>query len=160
MIERGRDELPVAIHGLSFAQPQAPESLLGKYKPAVEGAINIGILHTSLAGAPGHDPYAPCSIADLEATGFDYWALGHIHKRSVSQGRCTVVMPGMPQGRDVNEAGPKSVTLATIDDDRSIGIEERVTSVAEFDRIFVDATGVDDWARTHRSRGRRAGTGP
>ena len=59
-VERASGDFPVAIHGLSFAQPQAPESLVGKYKPAVEGAANIGILHTSLAGSAGHDPYAPC----------------------------------------------------------------------------------------------------
>jgi DNA repair exonuclease SbcCD nuclease subunit len=34
--------VPIAIHGLSFAKPQAPESLLGKYKPPVAGAFNIG----------------------------------------------------------------------------------------------------------------------
>jgi exonuclease SbcD len=28
------------MHGLSFAKPQAPESLLAKYRPPVDGAIN------------------------------------------------------------------------------------------------------------------------
>lgn len=145
IFERGRDQIPVAIHGLSFAQPQAPESLLAKFKPAVDGAANIGILHTSLAGALGHDAYAPCSVADLDATGFDYWALGHIHKRAVYQGRATIVMPGMPQGRDINEAGAKSVTLATILDDHSVQLEERTTSIAEFQRVSIDATGLGEW---------------
>lgn len=144
-IERGSGQFPVAIHGLSFAQPHAPESLLGKYRPPVEGAVNIGLMHTSLAGAPGHDLYAPCSLADLQGTGFRYWALGHVHKRSVVEGGCAIVMPGMPQGRDINEAGAKSVTLVTIGDDRSIRIEERVTSIAQFERVAVDATGIDDW---------------
>ncbi len=137
--------MPVVIHGLSFARPQAPESLVPKYKPPVQGAVNVGLMHTSLAGAPGHDPYAPCSVADLKATGFGYWALGHVHKRSVIEGACTIVMPGMPQGRDINEAGPKSVTLATIRDDGAVEIEERVTSLAQFERVGVDATGIDDW---------------
>lgn len=145
MVDRTLGDSPIAIHGLSFAQPHAPESLVGKYKPAVEGAANIGILHTSLGGAPGHDPYAPCSVADLQRTGFDYWALGHVHKRMVVQGKCSVVMPGMPQGRDINEAGSKSVTLVTISDDRSIQIEERVTSIAQFERLAVDVTGLQDW---------------
>lgn len=102
-------------------------------------------MHTSLGGAPGHDLYAPCSLADLQTTGFHYWALGHVHKRSATEGTCAIVMPGMPQGRDINEAGPKSVTLVTIGDDRSIHLEERVTSVAQFERVTVDATGMDDW---------------
>lgn len=144
-IERASGQFPVTIHGLSFAQPHAPQSLIGKYRPPVEGAVNIGLMHTSLAGAPGHDLYAPCSFADLQGTGFRYWALGHVHKRSVVEGGCAIVMPGMPQGRDINEAGAKSVTLVTIGDDRSIRIEERVTSIAQFERVAVDVTGIDDW---------------
>lgn len=144
-IGRGRGEVPVVVHGLSFAQPLAPESLLGKYRPPIADAVNIGILHTSLAGSLGHDPYAPCSPADLHSSGFRYWALGHIHKRAVVEGASTIVMPGMPQGRDINEAGTKSVSLVTIGDDRSIRVEERVTSLAEFARVGVDLTGVGDW---------------
>ena len=145
VVDRSNGDFPVAIHGLSFAQPHAPESLIGKYKLPIEGAVNIGLLHTSLAGALGHDLYAPCSLADLQATGFRYWALGHVHKRSVVEGKCAIVMPGMPQGRDINEAGAKSVTLVTVADDRSIQIEERVTSIAQFERVSIDATRIDDW---------------
>jgi exonuclease SbcD len=137
--------LDVRFHGLSFASPKAPESLLGKYPGPSEGAINIGIMHTSLAGAPGHDVYAPCSVADLHAHGYDYWALGHIHQRKVHDGARTVVMPGMPQGRDINEAGEKSATLVTIRDDRSIEIEERLTSVAQFERLEVDIAETLEW---------------
>jgi DNA repair protein SbcD/Mre11 len=144
-IDRARGEVPVVIHGLSFARPQAPESLVSKYKPAVEGAVNIGMMHTSLGGTPPHDPYAPCSIADLRATGYRYWALGHIHKRSVTEGECTIVMPGNPQGRDINEAGAKSVSLVTVTDEGAIHVEERHTSVAQFERVTVDVTGIDDW---------------
>ncbi len=144
-VDRGKSDFPVVIHGLSFAKPHAPESMVSKYKPPVEGAVNIGMMHTSLAGAPGHDLYAPCSIADLQAIGFRYWALGHVHKRSVIEGDCTIVMPGNPQGRDINEAGPKSVSLVTVADDGSIRVEERNTSIAQFERVSVDATGIDDW---------------
>lgn len=144
-IDRERGDVPIVIHGLSFTKPHAPDSLLAKYKPPVEGAVNIGILHTSLAGAVGHDPYAPCSISDLQATGFRYWALGHVHKRWAAAGDCTIVMPGNPQGRDIGEAGPKTVSLITVADDRSITVEERNVSIAQFERISVDATGIDDW---------------
>tara|TARA_R110002012_G_scaffold258598_3_gene439174 strand:- start:10570 stop:11787 length:1218 start_codon:yes stop_codon:yes gene_type:complete len=145
MIERWPGEKPVAIHGLSFAQPTAPESLLPKYASAVPDAINVGIMHTSLGGAPGHDAYAPCSPAELQATGFDYWALGHIHKRSVITGSTTIVMPGMPQGRDINEDGPKSATLVSISEDGSVSLEEKPTALAEFSRITIDAGGLSDW---------------
>lgn len=139
----GRD---VVVHGISFAKPQAPESLLPKFKAPVPGAVNIGLLHTSLAGAEGHDTYAPCSLADLAGHGFDYWGLGHIHKRRVhAEAACTVVMPGIPQGRHIGEDGPKTVTLVTIAEDGRIDLEERVTSIAQFERVPVEVTGLVDW---------------
>ncbi|PRD40614.1 DNA repair exonuclease [Phyllobacterium phragmitis] len=144
-VEFTRDGLAVAIHGLSFAKPQAPDSLLPKYKSPVSDAINIGIMHTSLAGPSNHDVYAPCNVLDLHASGFDYWALGHIHQRTHHQGPRTVIMPGMPQGRDINEAGAKTVSLVTVADDRTIMVEEHLTSVAQFERVTVDLTGISEW---------------
>jgi DNA repair protein SbcD/Mre11 len=136
--------MPVAIHGLSFASDKAPDSLLPKYQRPAPDTVNIGLMHTSLGGAPGHDSYAPCGVADLQAAGFRYWALGHIHKRGVVEGAATIVMPGMPQGRDINEEGPKSVTLVTVADDGGLALEERVVGAAVFQRADVDLTGVDD----------------
>jgi len=144
-IERGAGVMPLVIHGLSFARPQVPESLLSQYQPPVPGAINLGLMHTSLAGAAGHDPYAPCALVDLQRSGFRYWALGHIHKRFVVEGACMVVMPGIPQGRDINEAGPKSVSLGTIHDSGAITLEERGTSLAQFERLTVDLDGITVW---------------
>ena len=140
-----RGGLDVAVHGVSFAQRHAPESLLTKFRGPHEGAVNVGMLHTSLGGSPSHDPYAPCQPAELHGAGFDYWALGHIHQRFEERGRATIVMPGNPQGRDINEAGPKTATLVTIADDGAISLEERPTSVAEFQRVAVDLGGVEDW---------------
>lgn len=143
--QRARGNRPVFVHGLSFANAHAPESLLGKYKPAIADAINIGILHTSLGGSTGHDPYAPCSVQELQATGFNYWALGHIHQRFETTSQCTVVMPGIPQGRDINEAGPKSVSLVTIGDDLTVVVEERLTSIAQFERLNLDVSRIEEW---------------
>lgn len=144
-IEITAGSLPVALHGLSFAKPHAPETLLPRYRPPVLDAVNIGIMHTSLAGSVGHDAYAPCNVIDLHASGFDYWALGHIHQRTHHAGKATVIMPGMPQGRDINEAGPKSVSIVTVADDRTITVEERLTSIAQFQRVEVDLTDVVEW---------------
>ncbi|MEZ5935930.1 MAG: DNA repair exonuclease [Alphaproteobacteria bacterium] len=146
------DDRDVAIHGVSFARPELPESLLPKYRQPLPDCNNIGLLHTSLAGAEGHDVYAPCSLADLTAQGFDYWALGHVHKRQIyAETPCTVVMPGMPQGRDIGESGPKSVTLVTIADDGSISLDERMTGVAQFERLSLDLTGQDEWSDVLRA---------
>lgn len=142
-LDNGRE---VHVHGVSFANPHAPSSLLPTYRAPVPDAVNIGVMHTSLAGASRHDPYAPVGIADLSAHGFDYWALGHIHQRRVHLERPWIVMPGNPQGRDINEAGPKGVTLVSVGDDGTITCEERHVAIAVFERIAVDLSGVDDWS--------------
>ena len=138
-------DLALSIHGLSFAKPHAPESLLEKYHRPAPDAVNIGIMHTSLAGAAGHDLYAPCKASDLHGWGFDYWALGHVHVRAQHAGDRMVIMPGMPQGRDINEAGAKTVTLVTVNDDRTLTVEERLTSIAQFERVSVDLSAAQTW---------------
>ena len=133
------------VHGVSFGGPHADESLLPKFKNPEEGALNIAMLHTSLSGAAGHDPYAPCSVADLSRMGFDYWALGHVHKAEVHSHDPWIVMPGTPQGRDIGESGPKSATLITIGDSKRIAeVREIPTSILEFHKVAVDVTGMQD----------------
>jgi DNA repair exonuclease SbcCD nuclease subunit len=140
---------PVWVHGVSFSGKHAPESLLPKFAAPVPDAVNIAMLHTSLAGASGHDPYAPCSLAELGTMGFDYWALGHVHKRQVHGQNPWVVIPGIPQGRDIGEAGPQSATLIDIDDGK-VSIDVIPTSAVEFASVSVDCTGCtsDDDLRT------------
>lgn len=141
----------VWIHGVSFNGPHATESLLPHFSAPVPGAVNIALLHTSLSGAEGHDPYAPCTPADLAAMGFDYWALGHVHRRQVHGSAPWIVMPGMPQGRDIGEAGPKSATLLTINAGR-IAISEIPTAAVEFRESLFAATADSDEALRHALR--------
>jgi DNA repair exonuclease SbcCD nuclease subunit len=112
--------LEVTVHSVSFMSAHAPESLLLHYKPPVEGAAIVSLLHTSLSSALGHDLRALYSPVDLAASGFNYWAHGHTHKRVASQSECAVVMPSMPHGRDINKRSSKSAMLFTASDDRCV----------------------------------------
>ena len=134
----------LAVHGVSFARG-VPDHPLARFPQPVPGAVNVGMLHTSLGGAAGHDPYAPVSPAELAALGYDYWALGHIHARSVLPGPPLIVMPGMPQGRDIGEAGPKSATLVSVAASGRMTAEARPTALAEFARAEVSLAGAEGW---------------
>lgn len=137
---------PIAFHGVSFGKGHILESLLPKFKNAVPDVFNIGLLHTSFNGSPSHDVYAPCTEKELRDKGFQYWALGHIHKRfSYQTGECAIVMPGIPQGRDINEDGVKTVTLGMVDDYGVLTLEERAVSLAEFSRISIHLENETDW---------------
>ncbi len=108
------DELGVAIHGRSFPERKVTEDLVPAYPPPVQGLFNIGLLHTSLNGRPGHDTYAPTDVATLAAKGYDYWALGHVHAREVVLEAPRIVYPGNLQGRDANETGAKGCELVSV----------------------------------------------
>lgn len=135
----------VAIHGLSFANAHAPTSLLPAYPPPQAGVFNLGIMHSSLGGSEGHDSYAPCSVTDLDGAGYDYWALGHIHKRAVYEGRATIVMPGNPQGRDIGESGDRSVTMVDVADDNSLSLTPLSVASLRFDHHPLDIGGISAW---------------
>jgi exonuclease SbcD len=112
------DELRVAIHGQGYADQAVTRNLAAYYPPPVPDYFNIGVLHTALNGREGHLPYAPCAADELIARGFDYWALGHVHKRESVEGtgRVRMEFPGNIQGRNIRETGAKGCLLVTVDD--------------------------------------------
>jgi len=110
------DELKVALHGQSFRQRDVTDNLVLGYPDPVAGMFNIGVLHTALGGMAGHENYAPCSLDDLKAKGYDYWALGHVHNGQVLHENPHVVFPGNLQGRHIRETGPKGAHLVTVED--------------------------------------------
>lgn len=132
------------VHGVSFTQRKTPESLLGKYGKPDPHCFNIGMLHTSLTGAEGHNDYAPCTVNELIDKGFDYWALGHIHKRQIHHEQPAIVMPGNPLGRHINEAGERSISLVTLARGEKPDIRSITLAPVRFERLTVSLDAVDD----------------
>lgn len=136
------EELSVAIHGRSFPERAVDEDLVPSYPAPVADFFNIGILHTSLNGRPGHDPYAPTDIATLVAKGYDYWPLGHVHAREVVAEAPRVVFPGNLQGRHANEIGAKGCELVTVEAGR-IEAEFVALDVVRWNQVVVPLDGLD-----------------
>jgi exonuclease SbcD len=129
--------LPVSVHGQSFATRAVTANLARDYPAADADRFNIGLLHTSVDGREGHDNYAPCSVEQLSGHGYQYWALGHVHQREVLSETPWIVFPGNLQGRHINEAGPKGATLVTVTDDRVAKAEPIVLDDVRWARIEV-----------------------
>lgn len=134
------DDLGVAIHGQSFADRAVSENLAAAYPPPRAGWFNIGLLHTSADGTFGHDTYAPCAISDLVGKSYDYWALGHVHRRRVIATDPYIVFPGNLQARHVNEPGEKSFTLVTVEGGQVREVAPCPVDTLRFAEIFVDAS--------------------
>lgn len=138
-------ELGVKIHGQGFARQAVTEDLAAGYPPAVADSFNIGILHTALDGREGHDSYAPCKVDRLLQKGYDYWALGHVHKREVVRVADPVILfPGNVQGRHIREEGPKGCTLVSVERGRVTSLEHRDLDVLRWSRCDVDLGGSID----------------
>jgi DNA repair exonuclease SbcCD nuclease subunit len=110
------EDLGVAIHGQSYANRDVYENLAVTYPDPLPDMINIGILHCLISGAEGHLPYSPCTLDELAAKGYDYWALGHVHKYGVLREQPHIVYSGCTQGRHIREPGEKGCVLVELED--------------------------------------------
>ena len=134
------DELAVAIHGRSFETQHVDENLAAGFATAEKGMFNIGLLHTSLDGREGHAVYAPCSADDLRSKGYQYWALGHIHKQEFVSKDPWIVFSGCIQGRHIRETGAKGCVLVTVEDGSVSTVEKCPLDVMRWIEGNVDLT--------------------
>lgn len=134
------ENIGVCIHGRGYARVETKEDLSQSYPAPRRGQFNIGLLHTAAGGREGHADYAPCTPTALANKGYDYWALGHVHKREVLLERPWIVFPGNLQGRHARETGPKGATLVTVEDGRIESVEHRTLDVARWTVCQVDAS--------------------
>lgn len=133
--------LKVALHGHSFKQQAVTDNLVPHYPEPTPSVFNIGVLHTALAGAVGHLPYAPCSLEDLKAKGYNYWALGHVHEGRILNEKPHVVFPGNLQGRHIRESGPKGARLVSVVDGEIISVAPMYCDVVRWSRVIVTVDG-------------------
>jgi len=132
------DALNVALHGQSFREKAVTVNLVPGYPAPMPDAFNIGVLHTALGGMGDHANYAPCSLRELVAKGYDYWALGHVHQGQVMHERPHVVFPGNLQGRHVREAGPKGACLVTVEAGEIVEVAGPAFDVVRWTVLDVD----------------------
>ena len=131
------EELKVALHGRSFADRAATENYAIGYPAPVQGWFNIGVLHTSCTGRPGHAAYAPCTLGDLTARGYQYWALGHVHEYEELSQDPWIVFPGNLQGRSVRECSPKGAVLVEVIDGEVSQVRRLIVDTARWASIEV-----------------------
>lgn len=133
------DGLAVALHGQSFKQKETTANLVTGYPTAIPDHFNIGVLHTALEGYAAHANYAPCTVDELHAKGYQYWALGHVHEFAQWSGSSTIVFPGNLQGRNIRECGRRGAVLVTVEDEEIVSIERILIDVLRWEHLQIDA---------------------
>lgn len=100
------DDLNCDVYGAAFVSPQQP-ALLQDFRVENKNAINLMVLHGDLQPA---SPYCPIRPEEIAASGLDYLALGHVHRRLTDRaGTTTYAYPGCLMGRGFDECGQKGI---------------------------------------------------
>ncbi|MCM3690292.1 metallophosphoesterase family protein [Neobacillus niacini] len=128
----------VHLYGFSYLKRHILDKRIDDYHKQEPADFHIGILHGNEGGGTEHDNYAPFTIKDLQEKDFDYWALGHIHKRTILSETPPIIYPGNLQGRNKKEGGMKGCYCITLNE-----LEARkefiVTSDVVWEEVYIDA---------------------
>ncbi len=141
-----RNKKPVAdISGISFQEKVIKDNLALKYKTVSNPSpVSIAVLHGTTGKAGPHENYAPFKVTDVLNKGFNYWALGHIHKRQIiHESNPAIVYPGNPQGRDFGETGEKGCYLVEIDSNSKVNLKFIPVHLIRFEHIEVELNDED-----------------
>ena len=143
------DHIGVAIHGQGYQSRAMANNLAAQYPRRMPEYFNIGILHTALNGREGHEPYAPCTLDDLRQKGYDYWALGHVHKREEVSKYPWIVFPGNIQGRHIRETGAKGASLVTVENGEVTAVAHHALDVLRWSVCRVDLSACEALEAVH-----------
>lgn len=143
----GREgETRLWIVAAGHGHPQVTDNLASQFqRPPEDGVPAMAVLHTQVSsarGASGHQPYAPSDPATLRSSGFDYWALGHVHLRGRATPDAPAWYPGNLMGRSPRETGPKGGLLVELDGDGLVR-EPRFVPFARVEFAAIDLSDAD-----------------
>ncbi len=95
------------LYGFSYDSEKRPDNPLTDFTLPTDGKRHLLLMHG------GDAEHVPFRLNALQEMGWDYAALGHIHKPSVSSdGR--IAMPGTPEPLDRSETGPHGYYLGEL----------------------------------------------
>ena len=129
----------INIYGYGFNNYYVKESGIQNIVIANKDKINILVVHATLGGGIENE-YNPVSIGDLSKIGFDYIALGHIHKPDYSNKK--MVYPGSTVSLGLDEPGEHGMILGEIDKDK-LEVEFIKLDNRDFSNKEVDITNIN-----------------
>ena len=108
----------VCIYGVGFSDFYCKNSGVEKLTIEDKNKINILIVHGNLDGGKEADKeYNPISTKELKELGFDYIALGHIHKTNYMSNNA-IIYPGSPISFGFDELGKHGMIVGKIEEKR------------------------------------------
>lgn len=106
------------ITAVGHASPREGSDLT-RHFPRPDGLFpEVAVLHAQVESshdAASHDRYAPTTIEAMRSKSYDYWALGHVHRRQELHDEPAIHYPGNIQGRTPAESGPRGALIVDLE---------------------------------------------
>ncbi len=98
----------ILVSGCGFSESTYYETPISKFPKRKSNQYHIGVAHATLGGvaSSAHEPYMPIDKASIRDLNYNYFALGHIHKRQYFDDINTAYA-GSIQGKNKKESGIK-----------------------------------------------------
>ncbi len=138
------EDLRVNLYGIGFSSFKEDKPDLSKVPPPLEGYFNILMLHGTLDLDFTEHAYKPVTSKELEALGYDYYALGHFHSLREDYSLKKAFNPGSPEPLGFDETGVHGAFLVTLDKAQGqLNIDARYfeTAIRTYHDKMIDITG-------------------
>ena len=132
------------LYGYGFEDFYLKESKIDEINIVNKEKLNILITHASLDG--GYDEqrqYNTISSSKLKALGFDYIALGHIHKLNLSNENKNIIYPGSTIALGFDELGEHGMIVGNIEKEQ-VKVEFLKLDEKEFREVQIDITNINE----------------
>ena len=144
------DDLGVRVFGAAFTDRYSRPLLEGFHAERYPGTLNLLCLHGEVDVKESR--YDPITLKQLEESGIDYAALGHIHKGSGLRqaGDTYYSWPGCPEGRGFDETGERFVNIVEIDrESREVTVRNVSIARRRYEILNVDISGAEPLLAIH-----------
>lgn len=134
-------EQNVRVYGYAFTSDTLEMCPAVNFTPEDSGRTNILCAHAYINEPLS--PHSPISEKDIENTGFDYCAFGHIHTGNEVKyaGNVPFAYSGCLMGRDFGETGEKGGIVIEINDGKTVFSKKCFTEY-KYEKMPVDLNGI------------------
>ena len=132
------------LYGYGFEDFYLKESKVEEINIENKEKLNFLITHASLDG--GYDDqrvYNTISSSKLKQLGFDYVALGHIHKTNLTRENRNIIYPGSTISLGFDELGEHGMIVGDIEKEK-IQVEFIKLDDKEFRELEIDITNINE----------------
>ena len=131
------------LYGYGFEDFYMKDSKIEQLSIENKEKINILITHASLdSGSDEQREYNPISSSKLKQVEFDYIALGHVHKRNLSEENTNIIYPGSTISLGFDELGEHGMIVGDLEK-RKLNVEFVKLDDKEFKEVELDITNLN-----------------